>query len=87
MGFLSTKRSVYDRQTLNLKDYVIIFIGFILIATFLTAQYKGYTGFNIYEGIASLNLINYGVSAVLTFMIIILTFILIFSEEKKHGIH
>jgi energy-coupling factor transport system permease protein len=86
-GFLSTKRSVYDRQVFNLKDYVIIFIGFILMAVFLTAQYKGYTGFDIYEGIGSLHLINYGVVAVFAIMILVLTFILILSEEKKHGIY
>lgn len=86
-GFLSTKRSVYDRQILKVKDYIIIFIGIILIIVFLTAQYKGYTEFNIYQDIGSLHLINYGVSLVFIFMILILTFILIFSEEKKHGLY
>lgn len=86
-GFLSNKRSIYDRQILNLKDYITIIIGLILIIVFLIAQYEGYTTFNIYDGIGSLNIINYGVSTILIFMIAILTFILIFSEEKKHGIY
>ena len=86
-GFLSTKRSTYDRQILNIKDSIIIFIGFILMVVFSIAKYKGYTEFNIYEGIGSLNLINYGVILVLIVLILILTFILIFSEEKKYGIY
>lgn len=86
-GFLSTKRSIYDRQILSLKDYLIIFTGLILLGVFLIFQYKGYTGFNIYEGIESLHLINYGVSTIFAFMTAIFILIVIFSEEKKHGIY
>ena len=86
-GFLSTKRSVYDRQRLNYKDYTMMTVSFSLLIVFIISQYIGFTGFNIYEGIGYVHLINYGVCAVITIMILILVFIILLSEEKQHGIY
>ena len=81
-GFLSTKRSVYDRQSFNKQDYIINVFSLLLLGTYLTAQYKGFTEFNIYEGITLWNLINYGIFSIITVMLIILTILLLYSEEK-----
>lgn len=81
-GFLSTKRSIYDRQNFKKKDYTIIFFSFLLLAVYLVAQYMGFTQFNIYEGMRLWNLINYGILSIIIEMLIILIIILLHSEEN-----
>jgi len=81
-GFLSTKRSVYDRQKFKKQDYIINIFSVLLLVIYLTAQYKGFTAFNIYAEITLWNLINYGIFSVFTVMLIILIILLLYSEEK-----
>jgi len=86
-GFLSTKRSIYDRQSFNKKDYIITFFSFLLLVVYLIAQYKGFTNFNVYDGIELGTVINLGILGVTITMITILTIIVLYSEEKKNDIY
>jgi len=81
-GFLSTKRSIYDRQSFDKKDYIVIFFSFMLLGVYLIAQHKGFTEFNLYEGISIWNFINNGITSVVSVMLALLTIITLCSEEK-----
>lgn len=86
-GFLSGKRSVYDRQKFCGRDFKIIGLSSALIIFYCAAQFKNWVQFNIYDGVTVINFINTGIAVIFTFIIII-TLILVFnSEEKKYGIY
>ncbi|KZL92032.1 energy-coupling factor transporter transmembrane component T [Clostridium magnum] len=86
-GFLSGKRSVYDRQKFCGRDFKIIALSIALIIFYCAAQFKNWVQFNIYDEVTVINFINTGIAIIFTFIIVI-TLILIFnSEEKKHDIY
>jgi len=86
-GFLSGKRSVYERQKFCGRDLKIIGLSIALIIFYCAAQFKNWIQFNIYDGVTFINFINIGI-AIIFALIIVMTVILIFnSEEKKYDIY
>lgn len=86
-GFLSGKRSVYERQKFCSRDFKIIGLSIALIIFYCASQFKNWVQFNIYDGVTVINFINIGIAIIFTFVIVI-TFILIFnSKEKKYDIY
>lgn len=86
-GFLSGKRSVYERQKICSRDFKIIGLSIALIIFYCVTQFKNWVQFNIYNGVTIINFINIGIAIIFT-LIIVMTFILIFnSEEQKYDIH
>lgn len=86
-GFLSGKRSVYERQKFYRKDLKIIGLCIVLLALYSLAEWKNFVQFNIYNGVTIINFINLGIAMIFT-LVIVITFILIFnSKEKKYGIY
>ncbi|MFA9397102.1 MAG: energy-coupling factor transporter transmembrane component T [Clostridiaceae bacterium] len=74
-GFLSTKRTVYERKKLKFKDYILIGLSLLLFILFLYLNSKGYFNFDIY-GYAQLgNIINYYVAIVFS-IVLVITYIL-----------
>lgn len=86
-GFLSGKRSVYERQRFYIRDFKIIGLSLALIIFYCFAQFKHWVQFNIYDGVTIINFINIGIAIIFTF-IVVMTFVLIFnSKEKKDVIY
>lgn len=79
-GFLSGKRTIYDRQKLKNRDYILILLAVIDIILFFILKSCNYMDFDIY-GVKTVNLINYGVLAVCS--IIIVMFIILYVYQIK----
>lgn len=86
-GFLSNKRSVYERETLGKKDILLIISSFLLIIIYILSKIMGFVTFEIYEGVHISNIFN--AATVLIFvMICYITFLIcIFSKEEYFGLH
>lgn len=86
-GFLSGKRSVYERQKFYSRDFKIIGLSISLIIFYCFSQFKHWVQFNIYDGVTVINFINIGIAMIFTF-IVVMTLVLIFnSKEKKDDIY
>ncbi len=57
-GFLSSKRSIYEKQTLKKRDIIIILINILLIFLIIFCKFKNLYNIDIYQGLESLSLIN-----------------------------
>lgn len=59
-GFLSGRRTVYDKQKVKRKDFLLIISIMIFLFTFLYVKFLGLDSFDIYIGISQYKLINTG---------------------------
>ncbi len=86
-GFLSNKRSVYERESLGKKDILLIISSLLLIIIYILSKIMGFVTFEIYEGVDISNIFN--AATVLIFvMICYITFLIcIFSKEVYFGLH
>lgn len=50
-GFLSAKRSIYDRQKFKLRDIYLIASSIVLFLFYLFIQIKGFDEFDVYSGL------------------------------------
>lgn len=57
-GFLSSKRSIYEKQILKKRDIIIILINVLLILLIMFCKFKNLYNIDIYQGLRSLSLIN-----------------------------
>ena len=57
-GFLSSKRSIYEKQILKKRDIIIILINVLLILLIIFFKFKSLYNIDIYQGLRSLSLIN-----------------------------
>ncbi|WP_139905291.1 energy-coupling factor transporter transmembrane component T [Clostridium thermarum] len=60
-GFLSGKRTVYERQRFGKKDFILSFHILMLIVTFTIVKLKGVDNFDIYNNFSFGEIINFGV--------------------------
>jgi energy-coupling factor transport system permease protein len=80
-GFLSTKRSVYDRQKYSYFDYIISLTCIVIVLIYLVIKLLGLDAFDIYNfGITSFSL-NKGV-VIISMLFFILLMELIFLWRK-----
>jgi energy-coupling factor transport system permease protein len=75
-GFLSGKRTVYERQKLGKKDFILIIHILILLGIFVLVKVKNLDSFDIYGNFSFEVILNYGILLVI---FIITAFILTFS--------
>ncbi|TDT50722.1 energy-coupling factor transport system permease protein [Fonticella tunisiensis] len=86
-GFLSGKRTVYDRQTFGRKDYIVTLYAFLLIVVYLFFRISGSLNFDIYIGIDVSKFINLGAITVFIMLLMLAALILILTEENEDGLH
>ncbi len=86
-GFLSGKRSVYERQKFCSKDFKAIGLSTALIIFYCIAEFEKWVQFKIYDGVTIINFINIGIAVIFTFIIGIILTVIFNSEEKKYGLH
>lgn len=83
-GFLSHKRSIYDRQVYKKNDYIFLVEIVIFIVTYSVFRAKGKLNFDVYSDMILSNIINKEVLIlnILT-CIIIFTMMILFKNEKR----
>lgn len=86
-GFLSNKRSVYERETLGKKDILLIISSFLLIIIYILSKIMGFVTFEIYEGVDISNIFNAATVLIFVMICYITFFICIFSKEEYFGLH
>jgi energy-coupling factor transport system permease protein len=64
-GFLSTKRTIYDKQYFVWKDYSVLTSFMILLITFIIVKVLRYDTFNVYGKLRFAEFLNGGTAAVL----------------------
>jgi len=79
-GFLSSNRSVYERQRFNKFDYLIIFLSAILLIVYAIGMYLNMIGFDVYNGIYLNNIFNHATSSIFAIILAITTSIILYSE-------
>lgn len=85
-GFLSCKRSVYDKKKLNKKDIFILILIAVLLFSFIYFISNSYFEFKLYENISYSSFINFG-TIYITLGMIILTAFITKCKENKNGLY
>lgn len=67
-GFLSGKRTIYEKQKFSTKDHIMIAESIILMISYIFISLKNYLKFDIYNQISIQNVINTG--SVIVFLLI-----------------
>lgn len=86
-GFLSGKRSVYERQKFHEKDIEAAAMSILLMIFYCIAQFKGWIEFNIYDGVSFVNFINTGTIGIGILISVMTLIVILNSKEKEYGIH
>ncbi len=86
-GFLSSKRTVYDRQKLKNYDYIIFFSSIILLGVFIIIKALGKDNFNVYDGINLSKIINKGILTIFILTIVLAGELYCILKEKNHVIY
>lgn len=81
-GFLSGKRSVYDKPKLQKRDYLLIITSIVTLLFYLLIKIRGIDNFDIYMKISFSQLINYWVVGVLVLVIIIEAMLIKVLQDK-----
>lgn len=82
-GFLSGKRSVYERQKFHKRDVQVIVMSIFLMIFYCAAQFKGWTNFDIYDGVSLINFINAGTILLFVFIAVMTSIIILSSKEEQ----
>lgn len=70
-GFLSTKKTIYERQHFKKKDYLLIFLSVCVFAEYVIFKTIGGLTFEIYSGVTWGQVINYYVALIVTSILMI----------------
>ena len=82
-GFLSGKRSVYDKPKIEKKDYLLIIASIATLLFYLIIKISGVDNFDIYMKVNFSQLFNYWVLGILIFLIIIEIMLMKVLEDKR----
>ena len=82
-GFLSGKRSVYDKPKIEVRDYLLIITSIATLLLYLIIKSSGVDDFDIYTSIHFSQLFNYWVLGILILIIIIETLLIGGIKDKK----
>lgn len=86
-GFLSSKRTVYDRQKFKKYDYVILSSSLILLGVFILIKALGKDNFNVYDDINLSRIINKGILIIFILIFVLAAELYFGLKEKKNGIY
>ena len=83
-GFLSTKRTIYDRKKYTGADKALLVLIVILITTYIFSKYRKYLNFDIYNKIEPGGIVNLGVIAIFALIAAISSFI-VYRQRGARG--
>ena len=82
-GFLSGKRSVYDKPKIKLKDYLLIIVSSVTMLIYLIIKASGIDIFDIYMKVSFSQLFNYWVLVILILVIVMEVILVGLVKDKK----
>lgn len=82
-GFLSGKRSVYDKPSLKLRDYLLIILSSITLLFYLIIKARNIDNFDIYLKVSFLQLFNFWVLGILILVIMLAIILIRTIKDKK----
>lgn len=80
-GFLSSNRSIYERQRFNKFDFLIIFSSIVLLITYCIGMYFKMVSFDVYDGIYLTNIFNYATASIFAIVVFITTSMILYGED------
>ena len=82
-GFLSGKRTIYDKQSFRAIDFIILgeSLGFLL--AFIAVKLKGMAEFQIYYGAEQVTLMNQGIILLAALNLIIISTLLVYGFKEN----
>ena len=69
-GFLSGKRTVYDRQKFKPRDYAVLCLISLMLILYFAVRILGYDKFSAYGNVEFGYILNYGIAAVFLWLIL-----------------
>jgi energy-coupling factor transport system permease protein len=82
-GFLSGKRTIYDKQSFRAIDFIIIGESLAFLLAFIAVKLKGMAEFQIYYGAEQVTLINPGVMLVAALNLLIIATLLVYGFKEN----
>lgn len=82
-GFLSSKRSVYERQRFFTKDYLLILNSLLLIAVYIVCDMLGTVKYDVYMDVSIFNALSNSVVFIAAITVLISIQLLLSSRRKK----
>jgi energy-coupling factor transport system permease protein len=82
-GFLSKRRTIYDKQTLAAIDFIILGESIVYLMAFLYVKLRGMAEFQIYYGAGQVTAFNQGVIILAGLNLVIITTLLMYSFKES----
>jgi len=82
-GFLSNRRTIYDRQSLVAIDFVILGESLVFLLAFIYVKLKGMAEFQIYYGAVQMTVFNQGVIVLAGMSLVIIATLLLYSLKES----
>lgn len=86
-GFLSGKRTIYDRQRFSNTDYIVLGSSMLLLIIYIVIKILRMDNFSVYNGIELINIVNIGMLIVFASLILLTFGLFWLVKEKENGIY
>lgn len=86
-GFLSGKRTIYDRQRFSNTDYIVLGSSMLLLIIYIVIKILRMDNFSVYNGIELINIVNIGTLIVFASLILLTFGLFWLVKEKENGIY
>jgi energy-coupling factor transport system permease protein len=82
-GFLSGKRTIYDKQSFRAIDFIILSESLVFLLAFIAVKLKGMAEFQIYYGAERVTLMNQGIMLLAALNLIIISTLLVYGFKEN----
>jgi len=82
-GFLSNRRTIYDKQSLAVIDFIILGESLMFLLAFIYVKLRGMAEFEIYYGAVQMTVINQGVIIITGMNLVIIATLLLYSFKES----
>ncbi len=82
-GFLSNRRTIYDKQSLAVIDFIILGESLVFLLAFIYVKLRGMAEFQIYYGAVQMTVLNQGVIILTGMIVVIITTLLLYSFKES----
>lgn len=82
-GFLSNRRTIYDKQSLAVIDFIILGESLVFLLAFIYVKLRGMAEFQIYYGAVQTTVLNQGVIVLTGMIVVIIATLLLYSFKES----
>ncbi|HEY5576573.1 MAG TPA: hypothetical protein VIK34_07640, partial [Clostridiaceae bacterium] len=82
-GFLSNRRTIYDKQSLAVIDFIILGESLMFLLAFIYVKLRGMAEFQIYYGAGQTTVFNQGVIILTGMNLVIIATLLLYSFKES----